>query len=420
MWFCFCFFSDSFLYWLALVGFLIFFFFFVHFLEFESFFFSFFFFVRRTWRVKDDTVQRAVVAAFRSGYKHIDTAAIYENEAAIGRVFQEAFGKPSGAHESAAHEAEVEGHAVEAAKDIDVENAEQNGKVAANDDDEQKKTSDDDDVDDELEEADSSGDEDEPAVDWGVSLAEDLKVPKMERSEVFVTSKLWNTHHSAEHVEAACLRSLADLKLDYLDLYLVHWPVAFAYSAEPGYPSSGKNMPVPLTETWHAMQALVDKGLVRHIGVSNFGIAQLAELLRHPGTTIRPAVNQIELHPYLSQRKLVQYCAKKNIAVEGYSPLGSSARPGWSPEPDRPSLLTDQIVVDIAKRHDVSPASVLIRWQLQQNFVVLPRSSKPTRILQNIEQPNSFELSASDMDELKKLNRPHRFVDPDWYSFSSE
>ena len=201
--------------------------------------------------------------------------------------------------------------------------------------------------------------------------------------------------------------------LEYLDLYLIHWPVAFAYNKDGDfYPQQGKNMPVPLTETWHAMQELVEDGLARHIGVSNFDIAQLAELSRHPKTTIRPAVNQIEVHPYLRQPKLVKYCQQKGIVIEGYSPLGST------PSPDAPNLLADPVVLSLAEKYSTSPASVLLRYQLDLGFIVLPRSQNANSIRENLLAPLAFSLSEEDMALLKTLHRDHRFVAPSWHSFS--
>lgn len=158
--------------------------------------------------------------------------------------------------------------------------------------------------------------------------------PTVKRSDLFVTSKLWNTYHRPEHVEAACRKTLADLGLDYLDLYLIHFPIPLKFVPfETRYPPewthdpSGENVmvpdPVSISETWSAMESLVEKGLVKDIGVANFNAALILELLKK--SKIKPAVNQIELHPHLSQDRLVEFCKAKGIAVTGFSPLGSGS-----------------------------------------------------------------------------------------------
>jgi len=226
---------------------------------------------------------------------------------------------------------------------------------------------------------------------------------KVPRNELWITSKLWNTEHRPSRVRSACEKTLMELKVEYLDLYLIHWPVAFI----PGEDGNVKTENVPLLDTWHAMEDLVKSGLVRSIGVSNFGEKSLSSL---KSASIQPSVNQIEVHAYLSQQPLVKYCQDNNIAVTGYSPLANNTQPG------APNLLTDTVVKDIANKLKRTPAQVLLRWLIQRNIVVIPKSVTPSRIQENA-QIFDFELSSQEMQQIDKLNRNHRVVSPPWASF---
>src|SRR3989344_852882 len=247
----------------------------------------------------------------------------------------------------------------------------------------------------------------------GESLANIFKCGELGREEIFITSKLWNTEHAKENVVKACRQTLRDLKLDYLDLYLMHFGIAIIPgkgSWEPldenGYVITEK---IPLWETWQAMEELVRMGLVKAIGVANFTAPMLLDLLSY--AKINPAVNQIELHPYLQQEALVQFCQYKNIAVTAYSPLGT---PGGLGEKD-PILLKDKTIGEIAQKHQKSPAHILLRWAIQRNTIVIPKSTTPARIKENI-SIFDFELSEEEVETIKTLDRKHRFVNPeDWW-----
>ncbi|KAK4046975.1 hypothetical protein OIO90_006367 [Microbotryomycetes sp. JL221] len=232
-------------------------------------------------------------------------------------------------------------------------------------------------------------------------VGQGIKDSGIERSKLFVTSKLWNNSHQPDKVEQALDETLSNLNLNYLDLYLMHWPVAFG----KGKTSDGKpNIDWDLTHdplpTWQAMEKLVDKGKVKHIGISNFSIQRIQPLLKQ--ARIKPAVNQVELNLQCAQPELVEWCLNHNILVESYSPLGSTGAP----------QLEDPIVQDIAKQHKVGPANVLISWQVARGCICLPKSITPERIKSNFQD---VELTADQVDRLNQRAKEFglkRTVDP--------
>lgn len=249
-------------------------------------------------------------------------------------------------------------------------------------------------------------------LEIGDSLNFIFKKGIVRREDVFVTSKLWNTNHAQANVIKACKKTLHDLKLNYLDLYLMHFGIAIKHGEEDepldknGYVVTEK---VSLRETWEAMQNLVREGLVKTIGVANFTAPMLLDLLSY--TKISPSVNQIELHPYLQQQALVEFCKYKNIAVTAYSPLGT---PGGLGAKD-PVLLGDKAIQEIAQSHQKTTAQVLVRWALQRNTIAIPKSTNPEHIKTNIDVFD-FELSGSELEAIKTLDRKYRFVNPaDWW-----
>ena len=279
-----------------------------------------------TWKSEKGKVTEAVKIALNNGYKHIDCAATYGNEAEVGEAFSEVFG---------------------------------GGKV--------------------------------------------------KREDIWVTSKLWNNAHKKEDVIPALKDTLKDLKLDYLDLYLIHWPVAF----KPGvaFPEKAEDFlsleEVPLIETWNEMVKAKEQGLVKHIGVSNFSKEKLQSLM--DDTDHAPEMNQIELHPYLQQNELLGFCSEHGINVTAYSPLGSGDRSEEMKAEDEPSLLENPVINKIAKKHGASAGQILIKWSEQRGTAVIPKSTNEGRIKENLRSAG-FQLDKEDMKEIADLDYHFRYV----------
>ena len=280
-----------------------------------------------TWKSEPEEVYRAVRAALEVGYRHIDCAAIYQNEEEVGRALRDAFAE-------------------------------------------------------------------------GVA----------NREEVWVTSKLWNDSHLPEHAKPAIETSLNKLGLDYLDLYLIHWPVAL----RPGtlLPRGPEDF-IPLSDaslesTWEAMLSLRGAGLARHVGVSNFSPGQITRV--RDATGAAPAVNQVELHPYLQQGALLEACDGLGVAVTAYSPLGSPDSAAFMGRHDDVLLTKHPTIVSIAEARGATPGQVLIAWALARGTSVIPKSVNPGRIAENW-GARELTLTAADMAAIAMLDRHERKVD---------
>lgn len=209
-----------------------------------------------------------------------------------------------------------------------------------------------------------------------------------------------------ESVREACEKSLRDWQMDYFDLYLIHWPFCFKSDPKTGstlYDEHGvavTDESFRIEDTWRAMQELVEAGLVKNIGVSNFSVSLLQRILSMDNLKIRPSVDQVELHPYLPQKELREFGSQNGIVIEAYSSLGSGKEP---------SLLEDDTVLQLAKELSISPSSLLLSWARQQNIPVIPKSCNPSRIADNFAHQ---QLPQSVIDKLSSIGRSHRYIDP--------
>ena len=244
----------------------------------------------------------------------------------------------------------------------------------------------------------------------GEAISDALGAGEVNRDQLWITSKLWNFNHLRDDVVPGLKKTLSDLRLDYLDLFLVHWPVAH----KPGvvFPESPEDFlaprEAPLAETWAAMEEAAGAGLCRYIGVSNFSIRKIRELLDSAST--RPVANQVECHPYFPQRDLLAYCRQQDIVLTAYSPLGSGDRPERIKRDNEPSLLTDPVIADAGRRHELTAAQVLIAWALQRGTSVIPKSSHPARLKENFAAAEA-RLDEDAMIAIDGLDRGYRYVD---------
>ena len=212
----------------------------------------------------------------------------------------------------------------------------------------------------------------------------------LDRGEIFLTSKLNNGFHRPADARRAFEQTLADLATDYVDLFLIHWPLPTLYDGD-------------FVSTWKTMEEFYRDGRARSIGVSNFQAHHLRQI--HEQADVVPAVNQIEVHPYLSQNELREFCAEHQIAVEGWSPIA------------RGKVLGDELIAGIADRTGKSPAQVTLRWHIQRGDIIFPKSATRQRVQENFEIFD-FELSAADMELIGSLNRNERIgPDPDVFDY---
>lgn len=279
-----------------------------------------------TWKAQGEKLKKAVKDAIYAGYRHIDTAANYENEEVIGEALSEIFAE---------------------------------GRIF--------------------------------------------------REDLFITSKLWNDSHAEGQVIPALEESLGKLKLDYLNLYLIHWPVAFRYGVKfPKTPDDYLTLEeAPLLETWKQMEKAKELGLTKHIGVSNFSIKKLENLIAH--SDVVPEMNQVEMHPLLPQNELLVFCKKNEILMTAYSPLGSGDRAKSMKAGDEPNLLDLDVIRNIAKKHNTLPAQVLISWHTKRGCAAIPKSVTKEHLITNF-QAADVELDENDMKAISEINERYRYI----------
>ncbi|HEX9374471.1 MAG TPA: aldo/keto reductase [Roseiflexaceae bacterium] len=232
------------------------------------------------------------------------------------------------------------------------------------------------------------------------------------REELWITSKLWNDQHAEEDVIPACQRTLKDLRLDYLDMYLVHWP--FPNHHAPGVDVHSRSADAQpyihdsYMKTWRQMEKLVDLGLVRHIGTSNMTIPKLKLLLRD--ARIKPAVNEMELHPHFQQPELFEFVCANGIEPIGFSPIGSPARPERDKTPEDTVDIEDPVIVRIAERLGVHPAVVCLKWAVQRGQTPIPFSTRRRNYLGNLRGVVGEPLTAQDMREIAGIDKNCRLI----------
>ncbi|XP_012999943.1 prostaglandin-E(2) 9-reductase-like isoform X2 [Cavia porcellus] len=244
----------------------------------------------------------------------------------------------------------------------------------------------------------------------GLAIRSKIADGTVKREDIFYTSKLWPTFSKPELVQPALEMSLKKLQLDFVDLYLIHFPTPL----QPGekvipQDEHGKLLydTVDLCDTWAAMEKCKDLGLAKSIGVSNFNRRQMEKILNKPGLKYKPVCNQVECHPYLNQSQLLAYCRSKDIVLVAYCALGTARDEQWV-DPSSPVLLEDPVLCAVAKKYQRSPAQIALRYQLQRGVVVLAQSFNEKRIKENM-QVFEFQLTSEDMKILDGLNRNFRY-----------
>ena len=232
------------------------------------------------------------------------------------------------------------------------------------------------------------------------------------REDVWITSKLWCDKHAPEDVIPALQQTLADLRLDYLDLYLVHWPIALKRGVD--FPEKPEDFltpeEMPLSETWKGMEGALKAGLCRHIGVSNLNPAHLEKLVKCSASA--PEVNQVECHPFFNQSALLDVCKKHGVVLTAYSPLGS----GKEKEADAPDVFTDPVLEEIAAGYGVSSAEVVLAWAVQRGTNPIPKSTNAERQKNNLEAAD-LRLTDEEMGRVDGLERGYRFIDGSLWTF---
>lgn len=245
----------------------------------------------------------------------------------------------------------------------------------------------------------------------GEALAELFAEGTVKREELWITSKLWNNSHTPQDVLPQIEQTLHDLRLTYLDLYLIHWPVSLKRGVK--FPQSMDDLvkpeDLPMQATWHAMEELQRKGLTRHIGVSNFSIRKIKEIMAD--ATIMPEMNQVEIHPHFQQKEMVEFCHEHQIHLTAYAPLGCGYRPITEAAP----VLGDEVILQIAASHHATPAQVVLAWGMQRGYSVIPKSVKAERIISNF-GAEKLTLTAQEMESINQIDLNIRFTTGDLWT----
>lgn len=240
----------------------------------------------------------------------------------------------------------------------------------------------------------------------------DIMAGGLRRGELWITSKLWNDRHAEADVIPACKQTLEDLQLDYLDLYLIHWP--FPNFHPPGCDVSSRSADAKpyihenYMRTWRQMERLVESGLVRHIGTSNMTIPKLKRVLRD--AVIQPAVNEMELHPHFQQPELFQFLLDHGVQPVGFCPLGSPGRPERDRTPEDTDPLQDPVIHEIARNHGLHPATVCLKWAVQRGQIPIPFSTKRRNYFANLQSMVTPPLSDAEMEAIRGIDKNCRLI----------
>ncbi len=279
-----------------------------------------------TWKLDEGSATAAVASALKLGYRHIDCAPIYLNEADVGAAFGDVF-----------------------------------------------------------------------------------RAGEIRRNDVWVTSKLWCNRHRPDLVRGALEKTLADLQIDYLDLFMIHWPIVFR--SDVHRPESGTDFisleEMPLSDTWKAMEDCVEAGLCRNIGVCNFSIRKLKTIMAD--CRIKPSANQVECHPFLPQNELLDFCQSEGIQLVAYSPLGSGDRPDRMRSERDPNLFEVPEILEIAATNGLTAGQVILAWAVNRGTVAIPKSAHPLRQAENL-AAGFTELTADEMNAINQITMSYRYV----------
>jgi diketogulonate reductase-like aldo/keto reductase len=234
----------------------------------------------------------------------------------------------------------------------------------------------------------------------------------IKREDLWITSKLWNNKHAEEDVIPTCKQTLKDLQLDYLDLYLIHWPFPNHHGVGVDVNARDSHAVPYIHEnymkTWRQMEKLVEMGLVRHIGTSNMTVPKLKLLLRD--AKIKPAANEMELHPHFQQPEFFKFCVDNEILPIGFSPIGSPTRPDRDKTPEDTVDIEDPVIVGIAKRLNVHPAVVCVKWAAQRGQIPIPFSIHPKEYLSNLKAITTEPLTDEEMQEIAGIDKNNRLI----------